>query len=456
MCAVPSADLVISSSRVVTPDGVRPGAVVISDGMIRGVRPRGDPLDSGRRIDVGDAVVMPGAVDTHVHVNEPGRTEWEGFETATRAAAAGGVTTIVDMPLNSVPVTTTVNALAEKRRAAERKCMIDVAAWGGVVPGNAELLEPLWKGGVLGFKCFLVPSGIPEFQHVTEADLRPAMAILAKLGAVLQVHAEVPGPIDRVLETARKSDPRRYATYLASRPPEAELEAIDLVLALAAETECRVHIVHLAAGQALERLRRAREKGASVTVETCAHYLTFAAEEIPDGATVFKCAPPLRERTNRDALWGGLRSGIIDFVTSDHSPCPPALKRQDSGDFFQAWGGIASLDVELPATWTGARARGHSVADLARWHAESPARMAGFRRKGRIAPGCDADLVVFDPDSSFTVDPATLHQRHRYSAYESRELFGRVKQTYLRGVCVFDEGAFPSPPQGRWLAREAA
>ena len=409
-----------------------------------------------QRVDVGDAVVMPGGVDTHVHVNEPGRTDWEGFVTATRAAAAGGITTIVDMPLNSLPVTTSVEALDAKRRAAEGKCMIDVGAWGGVVPGNQDALEPLWKGGVLGFKCFLVPSGIPEFKHVTESDLRPAMAVLAKLGAVLLVHAEVPGPIDQATPRARAGDPRSYAPYLASRPPEAELEAIDMMIRLATETGCRFHIVHLATARALERLRAARATGARVTVETCPHYLTFAAEEIPDGGTVFKCAPPVRDRENRDALWGGLGSGVIDFVASDHSPCPPALKERDSGDFFTAWGGITSLEVELAATWTGARVRNHTIEDLARWHAEAPARMAGLKRKGRIAAGCDADLVIFDPDESFFIDEAHLHQRHHYSAFAGTRLYGKVRQTYLRGVCVFDHGSFPAEPGGRWLMREAA
>jgi len=453
---VATADLVISSTRVVTPEGLRPGAVVISDGVIRAIRPPGDPMDSRRRVDVGDAVVMPGGVDTHVHVNEPGRTEWEGFETATRAAAAGGITTIVDMPLNSLPVTTTAAALDQKRRAAEGKCTIDVAAWGGVVPGNGGQLEPLWRAGVLGFKCFMVPSGIPEFGHLTEADLRPAMTALGKWGAALLVHSESPEPIARATQAARAGDPRRYGTYLASRPPEAELEAIGLVLSLAAETGCRVHIVHLSAAGALRALRRAKAQGRPVTVETCPHYLSFAAEDVADGATAFKCAPPIRGAANREALWEGLASGTIDFIASDHSPCPPALKRPETGDFFEAWGGIASLEVELAATWTGARARGHSLADLARWHAEAPARLAGLGHKGRIAVGGDADLVVFEPDSTVTVDPAALHQRHHHSVYASRELFGRVRQTFLRGVCVFDDGSFPRPPQGRWLQREAA
>src|SRR5947207_4116070 len=444
-----AADLVITSSRVVTDDGVGPAAVAITGEKITAVARPGVSVDAHRRLDVGHSVVMAGVVDTHVDVNEPGRTEWEGFETATRAAAAGGVTTIVDMPLNSVPVTTTVTALELKARAAAGHATVDYAFWGGVVPGNTDQLAPLARGGVRGFKCFLVPSGIDEFPPVTEEDLRPAMVPLPGLELPLLVHPQLPGPIARAAPSLG-SDARRYGSYLASRPQAAELEAVELMLDLCRETGCPLHIVHVSAADTLERLRRARDAGLPVTAETCPHYLTFAAEEILDGATAWKCAPPIRERSNRERLWEGLAEGTLDLVASDHSPAPPVLKCLDTGDFVRAWGGVASLEVGLAATWTGARDRGRNVGDLARWCAERPARLAGLTRKGRIAPGCDADLIVFDPDARFTVRPGQLRQRHPVTPYAGMTLAGVVRQTFVRGVCVYKEGDFPSGVIGRW------
>ena len=434
-----------------TPRGIEDTAVVVREGRIADVLHPADAaaLDAE---DLGDLVLMPGLVDTHVHVNEPGRAEWEGFETATRAAAAGGVTTIVDMPLNSVPATTTVAALAAKRTAAAGKCSVDVGFWGGVVPGNAGELSGLAAAGVRGFKCFLVPSGVDEFPHASEQDLRAAMPRIAQLGLPLLVHAELPGPIEAAARSATWRNPRSHASWLAARPSAAEREAIAMMLALCEETGCRVHVVHLAAADAVPLLRNARARRLAVTVETCPHYLFFAAEEIADGATPFKCAPPIRERENREALWSALRAGVIDLVATDHSPCPPEMKRIESGDFFAAWGGIASLEVALAAVWTEARARDFTPADLARWMCERPARLAGLEgAKGAIAPGLDADLVAWDPAEEWTVDAAVLHQRHKLTPYAGRRLTGRVRRTYVRGELVCRDGRVTGARPGRPL-----
>ena len=432
-----------------TPRGIEDAAVVVREGRIADVLRAADAaaLDAE---DLGDLVLMPGLVDTHVHVNEPGRAEWEGFETATRAAAAGGVTTIVDMPLNSVPATTNLAALAAKRAAAAGKCSVDVAFWGGVVPGNAVELAGLAAAGVRGFKCFLVPSGVDEFPHVGERDLREAMPHVARLGLPLLVHAELPGPIDAAARSATWQNPRSHASWLASSPGGAEREEIVMMLELCEETGCRVHVVHLSAADAVPLLRSARAHRAAVTVETCPHYLFFDAGEIADGATPFKCAPPIRERENREALWAALRAGVIDLVATDHSPCPPELKRIGSGDFFAAWGGIASLELSLAAVWNGARARGFTPADLARWMCERPARLAGLEgAKGAIAPGLDADLVAWDPAEEWTVDATVLHQRHKLTPYAGRRLAGRVRRTYVRGELVYRDGALTGARPGR-------
>lgn len=446
-------DLVVRSRRVVFADGVRPASIRVRDGEIVGVFEFDHILTDCRLDDAGDLVVMPGIVDTHVHVNEPGRTDWEGFATATRAAAAGGVTTIVDMPLNSIPATTTVEALEAKRRAAHGKCFVDVGFWGGVVPGNSAALEPLWSAGVLGFKCFLVPSGVEEFELVTEGDLRTAMPILARLGAPLLAHAELPGPIDTAQARIGASDPRRYATYLATRPKTAENEAIRLLIALCRQEGVRTHIVHLASCEALAIVRDARTSGLPLTAETCPHYLTFAAEEIPDGATVFKCTPPVRDRDNRERLWAALGDGTIQMVASDHSPSPPAMKLLDTGDFLRAWGGISSLQITLAATWTGASARGCSLNQLAQWMCRAPAQLAGLARKGILAVGADADLAIWDPDAEFTVDARTLHHRHPLTPYDRLRLRGRVERTYLRGHLVATRAEPSSTPHGRLLTR---
>jgi allantoinase len=443
---------VLRGERVLLDGTLRPAAIHVRDGRIAGIA---DPADAGTGIpvhDVGDSVVMPGLVDTHVHVNEPGRTEWEGFETVTRAAAAGGVTTLLDMPLNSIPATTSVAALEEKRAAARGQCHIDVGFIGGVVPGNTPDLGPLATAGVLAFKCFLIDSGVAEFEHVREPDLRDAMPALASLGRVLMVHAELAGPIERALAGLdRAADPRCHATWLRTRPPEAEEQAITLLVALARETGARVHVVHVAAAGAIPILRRARAEGLPVSAETCPHYLVFNAESIPDGATPFKCAPPIRERAHRDALWAALRDGDLDMIASDHSPCPPPLKLIAEGDYLRAWGGIASIQLSLSAVWSRAADRGATIGDIARWMSERPARLVGLGRKGALAVGRDADLVVWDPDEEFTVDASALHHRHKVTPYDRLRLRGVVRETWSRGERIYDRGELPHPARGHLL-----
>ncbi len=441
--------LVVRSERVVLPDGIRPAGILIREGRIEAVVDHRERPSGVVEIDAGGHAVLPGIVDTHVHINDPGRAGWEGFEHATRAAAAGGVTTLVDMPLNSIPATTTVTGFFAKRVAADGRCFVDVAFWGGVVPGNAGELAGLAQAGVRGFKCFLSPSGVDEFEHVGEDDLRAAMPIVASLDLPLLAHAEWP-PL--LVEPPADADPRRYETWLASRPPASEHAAIELLGRLAAEFRTRVHIVHLASAGGLPVLRGLRAAGARVTVETCPHYLTFAAEEISDGATPLKCAPPIRSGENRGALWDALIDGEIDLVATDHSPSPPAMKHLDDGDFVKAWGGIASLQIGFAATWTSAAARGVPLDRMAKWFSEAPARLAGLdARKGSIAPGLDADLVILDPDAEFVVDPLALQHRHAITPYAGRTLRGRVLTTILAGRVVFTDGAFPSPPAGRLL-----
>ncbi len=444
------ADVLFRGRRVVTPDGVREACVHVVDGRIERVAPFDDVPTRVPLVEAGDRVIFPGVVDTHVHVNEPGRTEWEGFETATRAAAAGGVTTIFDMPLNSIPPTTTVDALREKRSAAEGKAHVDVGFWGGAVPDDLGHLRELHDVGVFGFKCFLCPSGVDEFGSLGLEQLGAAAAEIAAFDGLLIVHAELPEPIERATRGLEDADPFAYRTYLSSRPPEAEEEAIAAVAEASAATGCRTHVLHLSAATGLDDLA---SPGARVSVETCPHYLTFAAEEIPDGATEFKCAPPIRGAENRERLWEALRDGRIAAVVSDHSPCTADLK---AGSFFDAWGGIASLELGLRAVWTQARARGFALEDVARWMSEGPAVIAGLERKGAIVEGRDADLVLFEPDVGSEVDPIVLHHRSPVTPYAARRLDGRVWATYVRGVEVFADGRFRDVPAGRLLSRGAA
>jgi allantoinase len=417
-----SYDLVLRSRRVILPSGERPAAVCVRDGRVADVR----RYNEVPGIDLGSTALLPGLVDTHVHVNEPGRTEWEGFATATRAAAAGGVTTLIDMPLNSIPATVTADALAVKRKAADGQCAVDVGFWGGAVPGNVGDLADLHAAGVFGFKCFLVDSGVPEFPPLDPAGLDAA---LAAVDALFAVHAEDPAEI----VDARPSV--RFADFVASRPDEAEQVAVAQVIDAARRAGARVHILHLSSARSLPLISDARRDGVPLTAETCPHYLTLAAEDVPDGATEFKCCPPIRGGLNRERLWNGLAAGTIHCVVSDHSPCPPELRR---GDFASAWGGIASLQIGLPLVWTEARRRGFDLSDVVRWMAQRPAELVGLATKGRIEVGADADLVAFDPEEQFEVDPAMLLHRHQVTPYAHARLRGVVERVWLRGEPVDD------------------
>jgi allantoinase len=444
-------DLVFRAPRVITVVGEVSRAIGVQDGRIVAIEPIDAVLESAREEVLGDDVVlMPGLVDTHVHINEPGRTEWEGFETATRAAAAGGVTTVIDMPLNSIPPTTTVEALAIKRKAAEGAVYVDTGFWGGAVPDNLDQLRPLHDAGVFGFKCFLLHSGVDEFPHLSTAQLEQALASMHDFGALMIVHAENSQAIDR----APSAQGERYQRFLASRPRGAENVAIAEVIEAARYTRARVHVLHLSSSDALPMLASARREGVLVTVETCPHYLSFAAESIPDGATQFKCCPPIRESANRELLWRGLQDGVIDCIVSDHSPSTPELKRFDIGDFGVAWGGIASLQLGLRAVWSQARVHGFTLVDVAEWMSARTAQLAGLSRKGRIALGYDADLCLFAPDEAQVVSAAALEHRHPVTPYDGMALAGVVRETWLRGTKIDLAGG--APPRGRLLTRGTA
>ena len=425
------AEVIVRARRMVTADGERAAALRIAHGQIVEVAAAIAAQPDDQVVEVPDSfVLMPGLVDSHVHINEPGRTEWEGFASATDAAAAGGVTTVVDMPLNSIPPTVDVASLRVKQAAAAGQLAVDVALWGGAVPGNVAELRGLHDAGVVGFKCFLLPSGVEEFGHLDPAGLRAAMAEIASFGGLLIAHAE---DAELVADLPPGPGNRAYRTFLRSRPDAAEQSAISELLAATAATGCRTHLVHLSTAAALPAISKARRAGLPLTVETCPHYLSLTAEQVPDGATQFKCCPPIRDSRNADGLWQGLADGLIDLVVSDHSPATAELKHLDDGDFGAAWGGISSVQLGLPVVWTEAARRGHLLADLARWMSRAPARLTGLSGKGELQPGFDADFSLFDPDAEFVVDPALLHHRNAVTPYAGTRLRGVVTETWLRG-----------------------
>lgn len=446
------------SKNVVTPKGIKEAVVLVEGGTIFGITGKDDAPTDFPIEDLSDLVIMPGLVDSHVHINEPGRTEWEGFRTATRAAAAGGITTVADMPLNSNPVTTTLEALQLKLEAAEPQLWVDCAFFGGVVPGNVASLEPMIEAGVVGFKCFLIHSGIDDFPDVNENDLRAAMPILARHKLPLLVHAELEHDHSHSESHAHAwVNARSYQEFLNSRPRKWEDDAIELMLRLSKEFNCPVHIVHLSSADMVPQIKKAMNSSVPFTVETCPHYLTFAAEEIPDGDTRFKCAPPIRERENREKLWAALRDGTIQLVVSDHSPCTPDLKFIQEGDLKKAWGGISSLQFRLPAIWTEAEKRGFSLNDIVEWLCRKPAEFLGMdKRKGALAPGYDADIVIWNPKQKFALAAEAIEHKHKVTPYEGRQLQGVVKRTYLQGRPIFDDGKVVEEPSGKILIRRAA
>ncbi|KAI0784051.1 allantoinase [Abortiporus biennis] len=406
-------------------------------------------------IDAGDKVIIPGLVDAHVHLNEPGRTDWEGFWTGTRAAASGGITTVIDMPLNSIPPTTTVANLEEKRQAAKGQCWTDVGFWGGVIPGNQVHLRPLIDAGVKGFKCFLIESGVEEFPCVAEQDLVPAMETLKGTPTVLCFHAEL-DTSPAAPEATTSANPTHYQTFLTSRPPELEVAAIKLITSLHARyPSLRLHIVHLSASSALPLIEAAKSSGLPLTIETCFHYLSLSASQIPHGHPEFKCCPPIRSSTNQDALWEGLENGLIDFVVSDHSPCVVELKKVEDGDIMNAWGGISTLGLGLSLLWTEGKNRDvkNLLKKAVQWLAVGTAKHAGLENvKGKLEVGFDGDVVIWDPEVEFTVTKESLNFKNKLTPYEGLTLKGKVQQTYLRGNLVYDavEG-FAGKPVGNFV-----
>lgn len=443
------------STRVILPEGEREAWVLVDGGVIVQVLDQPPSLLNVPMVELGHKILMPGVIDTHVHINEPGRTEWEGFDSATRAAVAGGLTTLVDMPLNSSPVTTSVKAFDEKLYAAAGKLHTNVGFWGGIVPGNENEIAPLIKKGVLGFKAFLTHSGIDDFPNATEEDLRKAMPIIAKHNLPILVHCELTDALTRATNNDQQETRNNsYTNYLNSRPKKWEDDAIAMMIRLCAEFNCRTHIVHLSSADSLKQIAEAKQRGLPLTVETGQHYLYFNAEDIRDGQTQFKCAPPIRGKENNDQLWQALKDGLINFVATDHSPATPSLKEIGSGDFMKAWGGIASIQYALPVLWTAAKKKNCTFSDVVKWLCENPAKLAGLEsEKGKIAIGFDADLVVVDDEKTFTVDEACCHHRHKVSPYMGEKLYGVVEQTYLAGEKIYEDGEFIHLKKGKVLLK---
>jgi allantoinase len=451
-------DLAISGNNILTADGIKKAVVLVKNGAIADIVPNLDVEMNSHVINIHDHVLMPGIIDPHVHINEPGRTAWEGFATATRSAAAGGITTLVDMPLNCSPVTTTAAAFDEKIKAANGQLQVDCGFWGGIIPGNESEIEKLVDKGVLGFKAFLTHSGIDEFPNVTEADLRKAMPLIAKHGLPLLVHCELAA--GKRATVPNRGTPEEFANeqsyqnYLSSRPKKWEDDAIALMIRLCEEFQCRVHIVHLSSANSIEQIQKAKQKGMPITVETAPHYLYFNAEAIPDAQTAYKCAPPIREKENNEQLWNALKEGIIDFVATDHSPAPPEMKEIASGNLMKAWGGIASLQLALPVLWTAARKRNIPITYIAKWLCEKPAYLPGLQKnKGKIAKGYDADFVIWNPHSPFRVTGTQLHHKHKITPYLNEELYGITEQTWLQGTRIFDHGIFTKLNKGKIITR---
>ncbi|KPJ15053.1 Allantoinase [Papilio machaon] len=449
------------SKRVVTATGEADGGVLVQNGQIQDILTREQANtfiaenEDIKVVDGGDLALMAGVVDSHVHVNEPGRTAWEGFRTATSAAAAGGITTIVDMPLNSIPPTTTLENLKVKASSAQGNVFVDVGFWGGVIVDNQDSLKDLVKAGVVGFKCFLCPSGVDEFPNVEAKDLEKAFAALEGTGSLLAFHAEVQEDNEEIEKKIFKKDPEEYTTYLESRPPKMELDAISLISSFLNKTNVRVHVVHVSSASVVPLLNKARQQRVAagntawrggVTAETCHHYLSISAEQIPRGRSEYKCAPPIRDLDNKEKLWQYLLDDKLDMVVSDHSPCTPELKCSNN---LEAWGGISSVQFGLSLFWTEASARGLDLTSISKYMCSAPAQLCGIQhRKGALKPGLDADIIFFDPDAQFTVTADIIRHKNKLTPYIGKTLKGVVKKTYLRGELIYAEGELVGEPKG--------
>ncbi len=439
------------AERALVAGVLQPAEVGVCDGVIVDVRTGagvGARSVDAQRVIGPESLLLPGNVDSHVHVNEPGRTLWEGFASATEAAARGGITTIVDMPLNSIPATIDSASLDAKRASAAHQAHVDVGFWGGAVPQNLGRLEALWDEGVFGFKCFLVDSGVPEFAPLDRSEFGVAMAEVAGFGGLMIVHAEDPDVIAGVGAWSSRS----YREFVASRPEEAEINAIATVVEQCREYGTRTHILHLSSARSLDLIAAARAEGLPLTVETCPHYLVFDADSVPDGAAEFKCCPPIRDAGNQTALWDALREGIIDCVVSDHSPSTPEEKNRGDGDLALAWGGVSGLQVTFPTMVDEAARRGLDIVAVSEWMSAGPARVAGLCGKGAIAVGFDADLICYQPGRSIAIDGSRLAHRNKLTPYSGRTISGSVWRTVVAGSTVFD-GEEVGAPSGRLLSR---